>query len=295
VNVDTVAPTTTATLSQPANGSGWHNGAVIIALSASDNTGGSGVQAITFSASGAQSIASQTVSGTAASVEISAEGTTTITYSARDNAGNIEALSAFTVQLDSTPPVVSVTGIQAGAVYAPGAVPAAECQATDAGSGIAVPATLSLSGGNMYSVGEFTATCSGAQDFAGNAGTASVTYLVSYPFGGFLSPVDGLPTLNLVSAGRGVPVKFSLGGGHGLDLFAAGYPKSQGIPCDSTAPVDGVEETVSAGDSSLSYDAASDQYTYVWKTDKAWAGTCRQLVIQLNDGTYHRANFRFSK
>ena len=26
-------------------------------------------------------------------------------------------------------------------------------------------------------------------------------------------------------------------------------------------------------------DAATDQYNYVWKTDKAWAGTCRQLDL----------------
>ena len=38
-----------------------------------------------------------------------------------------------------------------------------------------------------------------------------------------------------------------------------------------------------------------DQYTYVWKTNKAWAGTCRQLVVKLDDGTYHRANFNFTK
>jgi hypothetical protein len=33
--------------------------------------------------------------------------------------------------------------------------------------------------------------------------------------------------------------------------------------------------TATAGDSGLSYDAATDQYTYVWKTDKTWSGTCR--------------------
>jgi hypothetical protein len=31
----------------------------------------------------------------------------------------------------------------------------------------------------------------------------------------------------------------------------------------------------------------------VWKTDPSWAGTCRQLVVELNDGSIHRANFRF--
>ena len=96
-----------------------------------------------------------------------------------------------------------------------------------------------------------------------------------------------------MKAGSGVPIKFSLNGDQGLDIFAAGYPKSELISCSSTAEVDGIESTVTAGSSSLSYDAFADQYTYVWKTDKGWANTCRQLVVKLNDGTAHRANFKF--
>jgi hypothetical protein len=65
--------------------------------------------------------------------------------------------------------------------------------------------------------------------------------------------------------------------------------------CNSSDEVDIVEETVTAGGSSLNYDATVDQYIYVWKTDKSWAGTCRQLVVKLNDGTYHRANFKLTK
>jgi hypothetical protein len=43
----------------------------------------------------------------------------------------------------------------------------------------------------------------------------------------------------------------------------------------------------------LSYDAESGWYNIVWKTDKAWSGTCRALVIQLVDGTEHSAYFQF--
>ncbi|HEX2417539.1 MAG TPA: PxKF domain-containing protein, partial [Micromonosporaceae bacterium] len=116
---------------------------------------------------------------------------------------------------------------------------------------------------------------------------------VPYAFSGFFQPVDNLPVLNRVTAGRSVPVKFSLGGDQGLDVLAAGFPKSEQISCDSTAPVDGIEETVTAGGSSLSYDATTDQYTYVWKTNRSWASSCRQFVMKLNDGTVHRANFMF--
>ncbi|PYL45937.1 MAG: hypothetical protein DMF40_14250 [Verrucomicrobia bacterium] len=121
----------------------------------------------------------------------------------------------------------------------------------------------------------------------------SVTVSGGYNFSGFFQPVDNLPTFNMTKAGSAIPVKFSLGGNQGLDILAAGYPKSQTIPCDSTAPVDGIEQTVAAGGSSLSYDSTSGLYTYVWKTDKSWVGTCRQLVVTLKDGTAHRANFTF--
>ncbi len=123
--------------------------------------------------------------------------------------------------------------------------------------------------------------------------TASCGAGVHYDFTGFFTPVDNPPTLNTVKAGQAVPVKFSLGGDQGLDVIAAGYPKSQQVSCNSDATTDGIEETVAAGQSSLSYDAASDTYTYVWKTNKAWSDTCRQLVVKLADGTVQRANFEF--
>lgn len=113
-----------------------------------------------------------------------------------------------------------------------------------------------------------------------------------YDFSGFLSPVDNPPTQNAVKAGRAVPVKFSLGGDQGLDIFAAGFPQSHEIDCDSSDPIDGIESTVTAGASGLSYDPDTDRYTYVWKTSKSWAGSCRRLVVGLNDGTEQVADFR---
>jgi hypothetical protein len=119
--------------------------------------------------------------------------------------------------------------------------------------------------------------------------------LTLFSFSGFLQPVDTLPALNQVKAGQGIPVKFSLGGNQGLNILASGSPSSQLIACDSSAALDTIEQTVTAGSSSLSYDAATNIYTYVWKTVKSWANTCRQLKVTLTDGTTHVANFKFSK
>jgi hypothetical protein len=114
-----------------------------------------------------------------------------------------------------------------------------------------------------------------------------------YNFEGFFQPVENLPTPNLVSAGRAIPVRFSLGGDQGLQIFAAGHPASGPIACDASEPGSEVTETVTAGGSSLSYDATTDQYTYIWKTDRLWRGTCRMLVLGLNDGSQHFAKFQF--
>jgi hypothetical protein len=117
--------------------------------------------------------------------------------------------------------------------------------------------------------------------------------LPGYNFTGFFQPVDNLPTLNVASAGSAIPVKFSLGGNQGLNIFAAGYPASSPIQCDASDPGAAIEETVNAGGSSVSYDAATGQYTYVWKTQRAWKGTCRMLVVRLSDNNQYLAKFRF--
>jgi len=146
--------------------------------------------------------------------------------------------------------------------------------------------------GSVFTVGTTTVNAT-ADDGAGHISNCSFTVTVQYRFAGFFQPVDNLPTLNVVQAGRAIPVKFSLSGNKGLGIFAPGSPSSGPIPCNSSDPANLLEETVTAGGSSLSYDPVSDRYNYVWKTESGWAGTCRQLVVQLNDGSIHRANFKF--
>jgi hypothetical protein len=114
----------------------------------------------------------------------------------------------------------------------------------------------------------------------------------TFPFSGFFQSIDNLPTVNSVKAGQAIPVKFSLGGNHGSDIFAAGYPQSQAVACSAGTPLDDVEQTVTASASSLIYDASTDVYTYVWKTEKSWTG-CRLFRIQLTDGTIKTAMFQF--
>jgi hypothetical protein len=54
-----------------------------------------------------------------------------------------------------------------------------------------------------------------------------------------------------------------------------------------------VETTSTAGAGTLTYDAATDAYNYVWKTESNWSGTCWTFNMTLADGSPHKATFRF--
>lgn len=225
------------------------------------------------------------------SVTVSTDQVATFTCTASNEYGDSHSASV-TIKRDTTAPDVAVTGVQDGAVYTVGSVPVIGCQTEQEGvgeSGTVQQAALTTSGGPLGSV---IATCAGARDIAGNTGSASVTFQVHYPFAGFYAPIDS-DTLNVVAAGRAVPVKFSLSGDRGLDIVAAGSPTSQEIACDGSLPQVGVEETVDdARDSGLTYDSTTDTYLYVWKTSDNWGGTCRMLTVALIDGSKHTAMFR---
>jgi hypothetical protein len=217
------------------------------------------------------------------------------------NAGTFDTY-AVTVETpqnnDITAPTITLNTPPDNATYIKNDVVNADysCADEDGGSGLAscvgdVPSGDPI---NTSTVGEHTFTVNAA-DNAGNTAETIHHYFVHYAFDGFRAPVDNLPTYNTVKAGSAVPVKFSLSGDQGLGIIASGYPASATVPCEAAAPQDAVEQTVTAGGSSLSYDSVADQYNYVWKTEKGWAGTCRQFVLKLDDGTFHQANFKLTK
>ena len=115
----------------------------------------------------------------------------------------------------------------------------------------------------------------------------------TFPFSGFQSPVADIPAINLVKSGSAVPIKFSLGGDFGLQIAAADSPSSSRHACGSMDASEVLEATSSAGSSSLTYDATTSTYVYVWKTNREWTGTCRTFVLTLIDGTSHVAEFAF--
>jgi hypothetical protein len=160
---DATAPTSSAAAATASNANGWYNSNVTVQFTCNDNLSGvvsCPVDEILSSEGSAVSSTAQTIT---------------------DQAGNSSAASnVVTVQIDKTAPVVTVTGVSAGASYTVGSVPTAGCTTTDALSGVATQATASVTGGNGDGTGTFTATCSGATDVAGNsAAPVSVSYSVT--------------------------------------------------------------------------------------------------------------------
>jgi hypothetical protein len=223
-----------------------------------------------------------------APIDTSQLGTFSFQVTTIDKQFNIDQETIHYTVADRTPPTISFAVPSDGATYTFGEQVWASYSCDDHnGSGlngckgdVANGAPIDTS---TFGAHTFTVT---AYDRAGNVAHETHTYSVVYEFAGFASPAAPYPTAASMKAGQAVPVKFSLNGDQGLNIFSAGSPSW--IPCgalDGPTPADGT----------LSYNASADRYTYLATTSKAWAGSCRDLIVTLRDGTSHRARFTFTK
>lgn len=228
----------------------------------------------------------------AGAVNADAVGTYTLTYTAADDSGNAAVpVTRTVVVVDTTKPVITLNGPSAITILLHAAYTDQGATAADSCAG---PVPVGVSGAvNNHAVGTYVITYT-ATDPSGNAAVpVTRTVKVIYDFSGFFSPVNNPPTINQMNAGRSIPVKFGLAGDQGLGIMAAGAPYSQQVSCSTSAPIADIESTETPGGSTLTYDAASNQYSYNWKTEKSWAGQCRVLTVALIDGTNHTAYFKF--
>jgi hypothetical protein len=281
--VETDEDMTPPTVSCAGADGSWHATDVAIACTAADD--GSGLADpvdASFSLTTSVPDGTETADATTGSREVC------------DAAGNCATAGPVGANLvDKRGPTVTFTTPADGATHLLGADVDADYGCGDGGSGLTscegtVPSGAAI---DTSTVGPHSVTVTGT-DQVGNATTVSHGYEVHYDFSGFGGQLSA--ALARVNAGQVVPVTFSLSGNHGLDVLAAGWPRSADVACGSTAPVDDGEVTENPRPQTLTYDAGGDTYTYLWKTDRAWRGTCRQFVIQLADGTVHRATVTFA-
>jgi hypothetical protein len=209
------------------------------------------------------------------------------------------ALLTVSVSNETTPPVINKGNPLADVtVYLPPNSPDVSMPvtfdlplATDNCTGSPMVTSSPVSG-STFEMGTTTVTVT-ATDGLNNTSMATFRVKVLLNFGGLLPPLDPFPQVNTSTAGSSIPLKFSLSGYKGMNVLASGYPASSPVPCDQSEPGPIVEETQTAGNKLLSYDVATDQYSYIWKTSTAWKRSCRILILKLADGTEHYARFSF--
>jgi hypothetical protein len=106
-STDTTPPTTAYSISSAApSNNGWYNTNATITLSATDNKGGSGVAQVWYSLGNGYSV---NVPGNTAKFNVSANGTTTVSYWSVDNEGNAETPHTLTINVDQASPVIYAT------------------------------------------------------------------------------------------------------------------------------------------------------------------------------------------
>jgi hypothetical protein len=168
---DTNAPASQATQQPAANEAGWVNEDVVVSIDATDDR--SGVEEITVTLSGAH-VATIVTAGSSAQTTVSAEGLTTVSYFASDEAGNTEAATSLDVRIDKTrPDIEALTDILANSAGWNRSPVVVSFPASDnaGGSGLLASSpsvTIGTEGAAQEVTGE-------AEDVAGNVATTSVT------------------------------------------------------------------------------------------------------------------------
>lgn len=281
------APSLVTTPASPpyAGGGGWFKDTVTVTVVSNgdpdlaDSSPGSGVDPASVSAPTAYSTS----------------GSHTKTATVKDFADNTSPSASLTVQVDTKLPTFGAC--VGGPFLLASGMQTVSITAADTGESGVDGAASTLSGLVDTSTIGTKSVLYTAVDNVGHSATKTCSYGVIFDFHGFFQPVDNGGVYNVVTAGRAIPLKFDLSGNQGLEIFSPDFPASTAVSCNGAAGTDLLEETLTAGSSSLTYTEGQPygQYHYVWKTDKAWANTCRRLDLKLVDGTTHSAYFKFAR
>jgi pre-peptidase len=233
-----------------------------------------------------------------APLDTGSPGDKTFTVNATDKAGNPASKSVSYSVADGTAPSIAFTNPTQGAVYKLGqkVVAGYSCADEPNGSGVATcDGTLPVGARlDTSRVGAKTFTVR-TSDNAGNGAAQTVSYSVVYDFDGFLWPLVNPPRVNRWKAGLPVPVRFSVGSYRGSAPVAAGYPKVAPVSCSGGGEAAGSEKASGSWMKRSVHGSKRGGWTYMflWKTEKNWAGGCRQFVLKLDDGTVHRVDVQF--
>jgi hypothetical protein len=102
------------------------------------------------------------------------------------------------------------------------------------------------------------------------------------------------PSANAANAGRAIPIDFRILDGLGQPMADPQrvHLRSARVDCDTLVGESEAIPTDPAGQSELRY-RDSGWWKYTWKTDPEWQGTCRELVVEIDQGAAERLLFDF--
>ena len=171
-------PVSTASVSPAPNADGSYSGPVTVQLTATD--GGSGVEEIGYMLSGAHED-SQLVAGEHAVISLAAEGSTTLSWFARDRAGNVEELQSLEIRISSGPELAGCDDVTVEATPGLGGAHVSyEVTASD-GSGSSVPVVCDVAAGSFFPMGESLPVTCTATDGSGHQAACTFQVQVQEP------------------------------------------------------------------------------------------------------------------
>jgi hypothetical protein len=275
INIDKTPPSITGSRTPPANANGWNNTDVTVSFACTDSLSRLAV---------GSPPANKVVSGEGASQSVS--GTCT------DKAGNAASATISGINIDKTPPVVTVTTPADNASYLlNSSVPSSYGCSDNGSSGIAT-CTGPLSTGSNLKTGTLgsNAFAVTATDRAGNLATRTNTYWVVYGF--VLTPPK-----SPAKAGSSVPLTWQLKDASGviisdmsslitLTSYYTGNGTGTGA-CSLETPGAGAKlyspATGATGGSDFRFIQSSLSYRFNWASPTVPG--CYTLVWQLKDNT----------
>jgi DNA-binding beta-propeller fold protein YncE len=279
---DEQAPT--VDLRTPPEGAQYALNAEVVADYSCADEGGSGLQSCTGDVADGDPL------------DTSTPGAHDFTVLARDGAGQETTVThSYSVAPDEQAPTVDLRTPADGAQYELDAEVVADYSCADEGG-----SGLQSCAGDVADGDPLDTSTPGAHDFtvlardgAGQEATVTHSYTVVEPllrFMGFFGPIhDG----SVVPAGGSIPIVFSLGAFHGYRVLADGSPTSVQVDCEDPGEPTGGEPVESQLHRGLRFNRATGHYFLMWQTERAWAGTCRSLVLRLRDGGVARLTVSF--
>ena len=271
INIDRTAPGIAAVVDGTPNASGWFNQRPTVRFDCSDALSG--------------------IAKCTEPVLVAAGKARRVTGTAVDRAGNVARTTVTDLNVDVTPPRVSINGLPSSS-YVLGGVPQVACTATDSLSGIDGDCEVVVTGGSPNGLGVFTATAT-ATDRAGNIGRATRTFTVRHAWTGFLQPISDTAhqvtaDVSMFKAGSTVPVRFSLRSADGTTVRPNAAPA---WVAPTRGPVIGAPDAAFTfpprGQSATSqvYQEADGVWTYNWQSPATGKGYFWRIGVKLDDGT----------